>query len=956
VKKRLLITLTLMLAVLPGRALSLVTPPSESSDRRGIGATASAPASHSARVLTTLADVATGATALPLSRSGILTPTVYLPLVLQSHSQTAPTTDQINQFGITWTFDREYDYGQFANGDYWVVGPVTITSITPASAQFPDGSTRHGSMLNPAFPDSSDLDVVKAVNQGYDSRPGGYDPSLNVALGVSPSTPLHIPANNSLVSSESYATRPSGVRVYLKTAAVLTVLAAPAPEGSFRPPFSGTDKRIRHNKSDLDYAKLRRLAPPASAPSLAELEPLFQRPWIDTFSSSFALEQHVSPDENMPDYGREFSIRVGNGALALNLDYTNAQKETLLIYYVQVGLDLYGVATATDGGRIAWYGGGGHRSGRKLPILFAGWLLDDSDMQNVQAAFAEDMQIYYYDDPRLPPEAQGIPGWTGATVLFKHAGTADGVTPSWDGLYEHKPPSEWTWDGRGCPGDPSSGGNSDKRSEAYRTCCTGYAWVGMALAARLMGMTEMWNKPEFFDYEDRWMHEDMAPLAPVLDAGLSRCGASHTSNPDYYGRSPTFQRDMWPLYRGFSDTTAPTAPTDVSAEALSSKKIAVAWKRAHDNIGGLRYDVYRDGVLAGASYSDQFVDAALSPLTSYTYTVRAVDPSGNQSGFSSSAQATTREADNQPPSPPGNLQAVGVSPIQIVVRWDESTDNVGVTGYHLFRDETLVLTTTQTWFFDTGRTPGARHDYAVSALDADENESSQAGPVTGSTAPEKPVVVSEGLQAYWRMDETDGEQMYDASDHDRHGLVRDGATWVAGRLAGGLRLDGVDDHAAVQGDDFGISNAVDGQYSVAAWIWISGTVTARQTIIARGAGEPFSLFVEDDGKLGAYIRTSSGAVTAYSTGPLAPDSWQHVAITYQDGMLRLYVNGVEDVTEPHSGGPTIFSSYLTIGSAPARVFPEASGRYFGGLIDDVRIYNRVLSPTEVDTIFTYQEP
>lgn len=37
----------------------------------------------------------------------------------------------ISQYGITWTFDTEYEYGQFANGDYWVLGPVTITRIEP---------------------------------------------------------------------------------------------------------------------------------------------------------------------------------------------------------------------------------------------------------------------------------------------------------------------------------------------------------------------------------------------------------------------------------------------------------------------------------------------------------------------------------------------------------------------------------------------------------------------------------------------------------------------------------------------------------------------------------------------------------------------------------------------------------------------------------------------------------
>ena len=57
---------------------------------------------------------------------------------------------RISQFGITWTFDKDYTVGQFANGDYWVVGPVTIIEITPISEDDGAGRIVHGSMLNPS--------------------------------------------------------------------------------------------------------------------------------------------------------------------------------------------------------------------------------------------------------------------------------------------------------------------------------------------------------------------------------------------------------------------------------------------------------------------------------------------------------------------------------------------------------------------------------------------------------------------------------------------------------------------------------------------------------------------------------------------------------------------------------------------------------------------------------------
>ena len=103
------------------------------------------------------------------------------------------TASSLHQFGITWTFDREYEVGQYANGDWYVIGPVRIVRIEPGSSEV-FGRTMHGSMINP-----SPMDPIFAAFtvQGFDSsmygqnnRPELYDPSMNVALGVSPAHPL----------------------------------------------------------------------------------------------------------------------------------------------------------------------------------------------------------------------------------------------------------------------------------------------------------------------------------------------------------------------------------------------------------------------------------------------------------------------------------------------------------------------------------------------------------------------------------------------------------------------------------------------------------------------------------------------------------------------------------------------------------------------------------------------
>lgn len=155
------------------------------------------------------------------------------------------TANQLTHYGITWTFDRGYEFGQFANGDYWVVGPLTIMGISPPSTEM-NGRTMNGSMVNPS--------PKTGATQGYDSAMYGsygpyYDPALNVALNVSPSHALQLPSGSSLVSTISITT--AGNRPQLQTAAILTVLPSAPPQGSFRPPYSGADKTIRYNTSQL---------------------------------------------------------------------------------------------------------------------------------------------------------------------------------------------------------------------------------------------------------------------------------------------------------------------------------------------------------------------------------------------------------------------------------------------------------------------------------------------------------------------------------------------------------------------------------------------------------------------------------------------------------------------------------------------------------------------------------
>jgi hypothetical protein len=219
------------------------------------------------------------------------------------------------------------------------------------------------------------------------------------------------------------------------------------------------------------------------------------------------------------------------------LNHTEADREALLVYFVQYGIDLYGIVSAGHGG---WTGWGGHGSGRKLPILFAGALLNDSRLYSLDADFGEDVQTVIATGPPYGP------GWTGNTALYAgHMGiTGESVNVGW-GPYEHLQPRNWR----------------STIGEDYRRCCTSIAWVGQALAARLMGIEPHWNHPALFAYVDRWMNEDDADdIAEIraqtgLDYSASWQRQKQTWDP--------FVNAMWSAYSAYVPSTVPNAPTNL---------------------------------------------------------------------------------------------------------------------------------------------------------------------------------------------------------------------------------------------------------------------------------------------------------------------------------------------------------------------------------------------------------
>lgn len=393
-------------------------------------------------------------------------------------------TDTVGQYGITWRFDRKARVGRFITGDWYVVGPVTIVEITPkplfgqevvASGKWQlinDGAIKEINYKNAWSRNGSQLNMgADTIKAGFDSRLayGFYNSRLVTHI------PVAMNPGDALISTIS-TPEPINHGSYgqpIGTAAILTCLREPVPVDAFRPSYCDRTQKMyfaRNLKRELLY----KLPLPEAAPNnLRTWARAFQRPWLDTVSWGFA-----SPKENMPKYGQFITHGVSNAALLLHLDYTNLEKEKLLVHYVQYGIDLWGIVRA---GYIGWPGHGGYGGGRKWVIIFSGMMLGDKEMISPSKAFPKCR--FGEDDQTSWGET-----WTGHKVAFESHPDRRKIP------MELKHPCQWDSD----------------QSEGYRRCCTSTEWTGQALAAHMMRAEKYWDHDPFFAYVDRWMTEDHA--------------------------------------------------------------------------------------------------------------------------------------------------------------------------------------------------------------------------------------------------------------------------------------------------------------------------------------------------------------------------------------------------------------------------------------------------------------
>ena len=213
-----------------------------------------------------------------------------------------------------------------------------------------------------------------------------------------------------------------------------------------------------------------------------------------------------------------------------------------------------------------------------------------------------------------------------------------------------------------------------------------------------------------------------------------------------------------------------------------------------------------------------------------------------------------------------------------------------------------------------------------------------------------PTPTYETPTGYWNFNEGSGNVAYDSSGSDNDGTIH-GATWVDnGSCKKALSFDGVDDYVQTDPATFQ-SNDI----TVEAWIYPK-SFSSYKTILHKGdrRGANNFLFTFDliSNKISFFISSNGNTFNSViGTTNLELNKWCHVVGVYRsrDKFFAVYVNGTED----NSKTSTLSSLYhdaskYWIGARyDNRQF--LSDRYFNGIIDEIRIYNRALTETEIQS-------
>ena len=213
--------------------------------------------------------------------------------------------------------------------------------------------------------------------------------------------------------------------------------------------------------------------------------------------------------------------------------------------------------------------------------------------------------------------------------------------------------------------------------------------------------------------------------------------------------------------------------------------------------------------------------------------------------------------------------------------------------------------------------------------------------------------ITNGLVGHWAFDEGSGSTAADSSPSGKDAAIVTGTSapqWVSGKMGGALYFDGIDDRVNVLSVPAAIYGFTSEDFSVSAWINPNDSTKALD-IVSHGSNSQDGWELFKNGQKISFRTYQSNATQQTSSVNVTLNTWTHVVLVRHGSSASIYLNGQPSnvASADHLNPAASPSRFLMIGASSA-------GWYWSGLIDDVRIYNRALQPSEITSLYCLGEP
>lgn len=219
-------------------------------------------------------------------------------------------------------------------------------------------------------------------------------------------------------------------------------------------------------------------------------------------------------------------------------------------------------------------------------------------------------------------------------------------------------------------------------------------------------------------------------------------------------------------------------------------------------------------------------------------------------------------------------------------------------------------------------------------------------------------IPTSNLLAYWAFDETAGTTLPDLSGNNHTGTLQNmnpATDWVAGKVGNALDFDGTDDYVSYAND---IPFAYD-VFTIAGWFYVRGT---------GGGDDEFPVFMQRDfdtgngqSTVGIVVRNSNkkvhtqirddvdAVIQCIGSTTIVWNNWYHFTVVKTSSNMKLYINGVQDCSTSFSRWGS-FSANIARREIGRHTNSSGTGGLANGRIDELRVYNRILTTTEIQAL------